>query len=151
MTAEKANSFAGSPHTLVLYDGVCGLCNRLVAFLLRHDRRDEFRFAALQSPSGREILQRHGLNPDDLDSVVVLAGYGARNERAFTRSQAALWAISRLGGLWNGFAIVRLMPLSFREALYRFIARRRYRLFGRYDACPLPRPEDRHKFLDHSA
>ena len=133
--------------TLVLYDGVCGLCNRLVSFLLRHDRRDQFRFAPLQSELAQMLLRRYGLDPNDFDTVVVLADFGQPGERALTRSQAALWAISRLGGIWGLFVIAKLIPLSLREGLYRSIACRRYRIFGKYDQCPLPRPEDRSKFL----
>src|SRR6266849_9135252 len=91
--------------TLVLYDGVCGLCNRLVSFLLRHDRRDQFRFVPLQSELAETLLRRYALEPNDLDTVVVLADFGQPAERVLTRSQAALWAVSRLGGLWSVFAI----------------------------------------------
>jgi predicted DCC family thiol-disulfide oxidoreductase YuxK len=136
--------------TLVLYDGVCGLCNRLVSFLLRHDRRDQFRFAPLQSELAQILLRRYGLDPNDFDTVVVLADFGQPGERALTRSQAALWAVSRLDGIWGLFVIAKLIPLSLREGLYRFIARRRYRIFGKYEQCPLPRPEDRGKFLGHA-
>ena len=133
--------------TLVLYDGVCGLCNRLVSFLLRHDRRDQFRFAPLQSEMARTLLRRYGLDPNDFDTVVVLADFGQPAERALTLSQAALWAVSRLDGISVLFVIAKLIPLSLREGLYRFIAHRRYRIFGKYEQCPLPKAEDRHKFL----
>ena len=136
--------------TLVLYDGVCGLCNRLVSFLLRHDRRDQFRFAPLQSELAQMLLRRYGLDPNDFDTVVVLADFGQPAERALTLSQAALWAVSRLDGIWGLFVIAKLIPLSLREGLYRFIAHRRYRIFGKYEQCPLPRPEDRGKFLGHT-
>jgi predicted DCC family thiol-disulfide oxidoreductase YuxK len=151
MTGEQSTGPMPSlSQTLVLYDGVCGLCNRLVSFLLRHDRRDQFRFAPLQSELAQTLLRRYGLDPNDFDTVVVLADFGQPAERALTRSQAALWAASRVGGIWRLFAIAKLIPLSLREGLYRFIARRRYRIFGKYDQCPLPRPEDRGKFLGHT-
>jgi predicted DCC family thiol-disulfide oxidoreductase YuxK len=133
--------------TLVLYDGVCGLCNQLVSFLLRHDRRDQFRFAPLQSELAQMLLRRYGLDPNDFDTVVVLADFGQPGERPLTRSQAALWAIGRLGGIWRVFVIAKAIPLSLREAIYKFIARRRYQVFGKYDECPLPKAEDRHKFF----
>ena len=149
MTGERSTGAMPTPNlTLVFYDGVCGLCNRLVAFLLRHDRNDQFRFAPLQSELAQKFLRRYGLDPKDFDTVVVFANFRQPAERALTRSEAAVWAIGRLGGMWRIFAIAQLIPLSVREALYRFIARRRYQIFGRYDACPRPRPEDRHKFLD---
>jgi predicted DCC family thiol-disulfide oxidoreductase YuxK len=149
MTAEQRYSDMPSPNqTLVLYDGICGLCNRLVAFLIRHDRRDQFRFAPLQSEFAQTLLHRHGLSPNDFDTVFVLADFQQPSELALTRSQAALWAIIRLGGLWRIFVIAKLAPLRLREALYRFIARRRYQVFGKYETCPLPRPQDRHKFVE---
>ena len=136
-----------SAPTLVLYDGVCALCNRLVGFLLRHDRYDRFRFAPLQSEFAQSLLQRHGLNPLDFDTVVVLPNFGQPDERALVRSEAALFSIGQLGRPWRFLSVARVIPRSIREAAYRFIARRRYRMFGKYDACPIPRPEDRHKFL----
>ena len=151
MTAEERTGGMPSPsQTLVLYDGVCGLCNRLVSFLLRHDRRDQFRFAPLQSDFAQALLRRYNLDPNDFDTVVVLADFQRPVERALTRSEAALWAIGGLGGIWRLFAVAKLVPFSLREGLYRFIAQRRYRIFGKYDQCPLPRPEDRDKFLDHT-
>ena len=151
MTGELSTGPMSSPsQTLVLYDGVCGLCNRLVSILLRHDRRDQFRFAPLQSELAQTLLRRYGLEPNDLDTVVVLVDFGQPAERVLTRSQAALWAVSRLGGIWRIFAIAKIAPLFLREGLYRFIARRRYRVFGKYDQCPLPRREDRGKFLGNT-
>jgi predicted DCC family thiol-disulfide oxidoreductase YuxK len=147
---ERTVGVASSSQTLVLYDGVCGLCNRLVAFLLRHDRRDQFRFAPLQSEVAQVLLRHYNLDPNDFDTVVVLADFGGPMERALTRSEAALWAVGRLGGIWNLFTAAKLVPLSLREGLYRFVAQRRYRIFGKYDECPLPRPEDRDKFLAHT-
>src|SRR5262249_42478385 len=144
MTAEPHGERAASAgYTLVLYDGVCGLCNRLVAFLLKHDDRDQFRFAPLQREFARNVLRRHGLNASDFDTVVVVADFGRPTERAFTRSEAALCAIGRVGGIWNAFRLCRLIPFPAREALYQAIARRRYRIFGKYDTCPLPHPENR--------
>lgn len=151
MTAEVQATGVPSPsQTLVLYDGVCGLCNRLVAFLLRHDRNDQFRFAPLQSSLAQTLLHRYGLDPKDFDSVVVIADFGQPSERALTRSAAALLSLDRLGGLWRLVGIGKSIPLSLREALYKFIARHRYQVFGKYSECPVPKPDDRHKFLPES-
>jgi predicted DCC family thiol-disulfide oxidoreductase YuxK len=135
--------------TLVLYDGVCGLCNRLVYFLLRHDQLDRLRFASLQSEFAQLRLQHHGLNNRDFDSVVVLADFDQPNQRVLVRSAAVLETFEQLGGVWKALArlAARLIPESIREALYRAIAKRRYKIFGKYDECPAPRPQDRHKFL----
>ena len=148
MTGEETVRGQRSPNTtLILYDGVCGLCNRFVSLLLRHDHHDEFRFAPLQSEFAQSLLRRHGLNQDDLDTVVVLPNFGCPNEQALTRSLAVLCAADRLGGIWSFLTIAKWVPGPLREAIYRFIARHRYCSFGKHDRCPLPRPEDRHKFL----
>lgn len=148
MTAEEPSGRSPSPgFTLVLYDGVCGLCNWLVALLISHDRRDHFRFAPLQSEFAQALLRRHGLNTHDFDTVVVLANFEQPTERALIRSHAALWAVGQLGGMWKVFVIAKLVPSALREAAYRFIARHRSQVFGKLEVCPLPRPEDRHKFL----
>jgi len=119
----------------------------LVSFLLRHDRHDQFWFAPLQSELAQTLLRRYGLDPNDYDTVVVLADYGQPAERALTRSQAALWVVSQLGGIWRLLVIAKVIPVSLRDAIYKFIARRRYQVFGKYDECPLPKAEDSHKFL----
>lgn len=133
--------------TLVLYDGVCGLCNRFVNFLLRRDRRDQFRFAPLQGGFAREILRRHGRDTGELDTVIVLPDVGQADERVLVRSEAMLWAVSRLGGIWRPIAIAGVLPRSLRDWVYADLARRRYGIFGKYPSCPIPAAKDRHKFL----
>jgi predicted DCC family thiol-disulfide oxidoreductase YuxK len=129
--------------TLVLYDGVCALCNGLVRFLLRHDSNDEFRFAPLQSEFARNVLAKSGVDAADLNTVCVLPPDGG----LLTKSSAALYLLNRLGWPWTLLRIIRILPVSLRDFFYDLIARSRYRMFGKYDACPLPRPEYRHKFL----
>jgi predicted DCC family thiol-disulfide oxidoreductase YuxK len=133
---------------LVLYDGVCGLCDRLVRFLISRDRRDRFRFAALQSPLAAELLRRHGRVPGDLDTVWLVAGHGGPEERLLGRAQAVLRALETLGGGWGLARAFRLVPSRLLDALYDFVAARRYRWFGRAERCVAPRPEHRSKFLD---
>src|SRR5215470_3804642 len=100
-----------APEPIVLYDGVCGLCNRLVQFILKRDRRDRFRFAALQSSLAREILQRHGHNPDTLDTVCVVLDSGQSSERVLTRNDAVISVLSDLGGIWRvGATVFRMFP-----------------------------------------
>ena len=135
--------------TVVFFDGVCGLCNRLVRFLLRRDRRAVLRFAPLQGPLARETLGRYGMDPADLDSVVAVANWGTTEERTFTRSRAVLEAVGALGGGWGlAAAAARVVPSAVGDAVYRLVARHRYRLFGRSDACPLPPAHWRGRFLD---
>ena len=147
MTAEHPGSVPEAGHTLILYDGVCGLCNRLVAFLLRHDKRDRFRFVPLQSDLAHTMLRRYGLSTHDFDTVVVVADFDGGSARVLTRADAVLWCVRQLGGVARLFAVVGVFLPCMREAAYRLIARCRYRIFGKSDTCTLPNPRDRHKFL----
>ncbi|GAC1338506.1 MAG: DCC1-like thiol-disulfide oxidoreductase family protein [Isosphaeraceae bacterium] len=135
-------------HPIVLYDGVCGLCDKSVRFVLRRDRADCFRFAALQSPLAASILSKHGIDPARLESVRVVVDPGGPNERVLSKTRAILYILDRLGGIWRVFAPFRLFPDAFLNLPYAFIARVRYRVFGRHDLCALPKPEWRAKFLD---
>jgi predicted DCC family thiol-disulfide oxidoreductase YuxK len=134
---------------ILLYDGVCGLCNRLVQFVLKRDARDHFRFASLQSDFAVRILQRHGLDPHDLDTFYMVTDYGQPDERLTARSDAAIAVLRQLGGFWGALALVlRVLPRWLRDWGYGLVARTRYRIFGKYDTCPLPEQKQRHKFLD---
>ncbi len=134
---------------IVFYDGVCGLCNRLVQFLVKRDKHDRLRFASLQSDFAAKVLDRHGLDPKDLDTVHVVENYEQAGERVLDRSDAILGAGRKLGGLWTVAAsIAKVVPRRFRDLVYRFVARNRYRVFGKYETCLLPEPNQRKKFLD---
>ena len=134
---------------VVLSDGICGLCNRLVQFLLRHDIHDRLRFASLQSEFAQVALARHGADAADLDTIQIIENYGRSDEKLFSRSDAILRAGSALGGIWKfAAATSHLVPKSLRDSFYRFVARNRYRAFGKYDTCLLPEPKQRKKFLD---
>ncbi|MDT7808972.1 MAG: hypothetical protein QOJ70_2785 [Acidobacteriota bacterium] len=133
---------------VMLYDGVCGFCNRSVQLILGHDRRGTMRFAALQSNYARAIIERH---PElrEVDSVVIVEGSpGANTERVYVRSGAALKIASYLGGFWSVFLAAKVIPRPARDYLYDLFARNRYRLFGKYDACMLPPVAVRSRFLD---
>ena len=132
---------------LVLYDGVCGLCNRTVRFVLRRDKRGVFRFAALQSELGQELLRRHGRDPRELQTVYLVLDRGEPTERLLSRSAAAQEICRRLGGIWRVCAVFNILPRSWRDALYDFVARRRYQWFGKYEPCPLPTAEEKGRFL----
>jgi len=134
---------------IILYDGVCGLCNRSVQFLLKHDKAGRFRFASLQSDFAQKVLNRHGIDPKDLDTVHVVENYDQPGERVLQRSDAVLRAGRELGGLWGASAtIARVVPRALRDVVYRYVATNRYRMFGKYDTCMLPDPSQRSKFLD---
>lgn len=136
-------------HPIILYDGVCGLCNRLVQFLLKHDRDGRLRYASLQSGFAAKVLQRHGFDPKDLDTLHVVENFEQPDERVWQRSDAILRAGRRLGGIWSPLATLgRIVPRPLRDLVYRSVARNRYRVFGKYDTCMLPDPKQRSRFLD---
>lgn len=137
------------PPPILLYDGVCGLCNRLVQFILRRDRHAIFRFASLQNPFAARILVRHGARPTDFDTVYVVLNHELPNESLLSRCDAIIYVLKQLGGPWSLTAsLLRLMPKSLRDSAYNGVARRRYRIFGRSDVCTLPSDADHIRFLD---
>jgi predicted DCC family thiol-disulfide oxidoreductase YuxK len=133
---------------IILYDGVCGLCNRLNRFVLARDHTGRFRFAALQSPLAGAIIGRHGRDSRDLDTIYLVLDPGRPGERLLEKSDALLWILDELGGGWRLAGAFRVVPRAIRDLGYGLVARTRYRLFGRYDACPLPDPRHRTRFLD---
>jgi predicted DCC family thiol-disulfide oxidoreductase YuxK len=146
MVHPEAQSAVGAH--LVLYDGVCGLCSRLLRFVLRHDRGRVFSFASLQSAVGRSVVERSGGNPAELTSFYVVADYQTGASRVFTRSDAALFVAGALGWPWRAAQVVRFLPHAIRDGVYDMVARSRYRVFGRDDRCLVPSPEFRARFID---
>jgi predicted DCC family thiol-disulfide oxidoreductase YuxK len=132
---------------LVLYDGVCGLCSRLLQFLLKHDRRAVFTFASLQSAVGRAMVERFGADPNELASFHVLANYRTNHVQMFSRSSAALFVAGELGWPWKMAGLMRVLPTSILDHVYNVVARNRYRVFGRYERCLTPRAEFRDRFV----
>lgn len=128
---------------LLLFDGVCNLCHGAVQWILKRDHKERFRFAALQSQAGREAMVEAGHEGPVPDSVVVIDG-----GRIYERSSAALRVASLLGFPWRLLMIFWVIPRPFRDTTYRWIARNRYRWFGKKDACPIPTPETIARFLD---
>ncbi|HVF44730.1 MAG TPA: DCC1-like thiol-disulfide oxidoreductase family protein [Pyrinomonadaceae bacterium] len=131
---------------VLLYDGVCGFCNRTVQMILDRDRRGTMRFAALQSDYGRAVVRRHR-ELEGVDSVVYVEP-SAGGERVHARSEAALRVASYLGGPWKVFLAARVIPRGLRDYLYDLLARNRYRFFGKSEQCMLPPAEARARFLD---
>lgn len=131
---------------MLLYDGVCGICNRTVQTILRFDRAGTLRFAALDSDFARAIIDRHpGL--EVIDSFVFVDDPGGPEERASVRSAAGLRVAGYLGGPWRLLLVARVIPRRLRDWLYDRFAAVRYRVFGKHDTCPLPPPEVRARFL----
>jgi predicted DCC family thiol-disulfide oxidoreductase YuxK len=141
-----AAAVVGGP--ILFYDGMCGLCDRAVQFVLRHDRRQRFRFAALQSEVARAVLARRGRVASALDTMYVLLDCGTPSERLLSRSDGVLEALRQLGGWWRIPALARVLPRALRDRAYAFIADRRYRWFGRHDQCTMPSPAVRVRFID---
>ncbi|GAB2764923.1 thiol-disulfide oxidoreductase DCC family protein [Rhabdobacter roseus] len=127
---------------VVLFDGVCNLCNGAVNFLIEHDKEQQLQFASLQSDFGQEVLRRHGLSTQAYESFLFLEG-----NRLFQRSEAALAVLRYLGWPWKVLLVFRIVPRFVRDALYTWVARHRYAWFGKREACRLPTPSLRARFL----
>lgn len=127
---------------VIVFDGICVLCNGWVKFLLRHDRQGRYRFAAMQGASGRALLQTHGLDPDDPSSFLLMDEHGMH-----TDSDAIVRVLTGLGGAWRFAALAQVVPRALRDTMYRAVARRRYRWFGT-TSCTMPTPAQRARFLD---
>ena len=132
---------------IVLYDGVCGLCNRGVRFLLKRDRHDRLRFASLQSDFARVLLRRHGVDANLLDTLYVVTDYGQLSENLLARADAIFFLARGIGGVWNVVRLLEILPRWARDRAYNLVARHRYRFFGKYESCPLMDRRHRHKFL----
>lgn len=132
---------------VVLYDGLCGMCDGVVQFLLRHDQRDAFRFAPQQAGIAQQILARHNLDPSTIETIRVIENLNSPQERVFTKSDAILGIAEGLGGIWKVARVARLLPRFLRDACYDLVAHNRYRIFGRRTECRVPTPEEQRKFL----
>lgn len=133
---------------LVLYDGVCGLCSHLVQFVLEHDRRAAFSFAALGSDVGKTMVERFGGDANALTTFYVLANYRGDHARMFGRSRAALFVAAELGWPWKAAILLNVLPAAILDRAYDLVARTRYRWFGRLEQCLVPQPEFAGRFID---
>jgi predicted DCC family thiol-disulfide oxidoreductase YuxK len=128
---------------VILFDGVCNFCNGTVNFVLKQDRKDVFRFAALQSEAGRRLLEKYKLSTEEFDSFVLLD-----EGKIYKKSAAALRVMNKLPWYWKEVQLFRVIPTPFRDAIYDFIARNRYKWFGKKDQCMIPTLEIKSRFLD---
>lgn len=128
---------------IILFDGVCNLCNGAIQFVIKHDKKDIFRYAALQSEIGQKLTQDRGIDTSKLDSILVIEPGVAY----YSKSEAALEISKAFGGLWPVFQIFKWVPTSLRDVIYDFVAKNRYRWFGKKDQCMIPTPELQAKFL----
>jgi predicted DCC family thiol-disulfide oxidoreductase YuxK len=127
---------------IVLFDGICNLCNGVVRFLIQRDKRNVFLFASLQSDAAQQLLKKHGLNPDVFDSIVVID-----QGNVYERSDAALKIASYLPGFWSMVGIFKFIPRFFRDGIYNIVSRTRYSVFGKRAECMIPTPELKDRFL----
>lgn len=127
---------------VLLFDGVCNLCNASVQWVLLHDRKGIFQFAALQSETGQNLLRKWGRPTHDFDSVVLVDG-----DRLLLHSDVPLEIVRRIGGAWQLLYVFKIIPRPLRDAVYRWVARNRYRWFGRQAECMLPRKEWKERFI----
>ncbi|MCM3748209.1 thiol-disulfide oxidoreductase DCC family protein [Paenibacillus pasadenensis] len=132
-----------SNNAVILFDGVCNLCSGAVQFVLQHDNNGYFRFASLQSDAGQKLLEQYKLSGDNLGTIVLI-----ENGRAFTRSTAALRVTRRLRWPYSMISVARIVPSPLRDSVYAFIARNRYKWFGKTEQCMIPKPEYARRFLE---
>ena len=125
----------------VLFDGVCNFCNGAVNFIIRHDGEKKFKFAPLQSEIGQQLQAKYGIG-EDVDSIILV-----ENDKAYTHSTAGLRVAKGLGSIWSLGYVFIIVPSFIRDFFYRLFAKYRYRLFGRTEACMLPTPDVKERFL----
>jgi predicted DCC family thiol-disulfide oxidoreductase YuxK len=129
---------------IVLFDGVCNFCNDSVRFIIKRDQQDLYRFASLQSDLGQQLTSERGIDTKEVDSIILIQP----GEAYYTKSDAALEIAKYLGGLYSLLGIFQYLPTGFRNLFYDFIARNRYKWFGKKETCPMPSKEEQDKFLD---
>ena len=135
---------AAEPRTLTLvFDAQCLLCNAWVCFVLRHDRRGIFRFAAIQGATGQALLHQAGLQVEGLQTLLLVDG-----AHRWQHTSAILRVLHQLGWPWRAAWVGWLVPAALRDTLYRWVARHRYRIFGRTESCMVPSPDVKARFLD---
>jgi len=127
---------------IILFDGVCNLCNGIVRFIIKRDVKSKFRFASLQSETGRLWLEKFGLSGNDFKSFVLIQG-----DRCYIKSTAALKMFRELGGIWTLLYVFIWIPRPLRDLLYDVIAKNRYTIFGKQETCMIPTPELEARFL----
>jgi predicted DCC family thiol-disulfide oxidoreductase YuxK len=128
---------------VILFDGVCNFCNGAINLVLKQDRHDQFRFAPLQSVAGQQLLRQHQLPVNDFESFVLVM-----DGKIYQKSTAALKVMRRLPWVWQPLQLFWIVPRPLRDAVYAFVARNRYRWFGKKESCMIPTPQMRARFLD---
>lgn len=130
------------PGPIIVFDALCVLCSANAQFVLRHDRRGIFRLASMQGATGAALYRRHGIDPANPETMIIVDG-----ANVLTNSDAVLAIYAACGWPWRSAAVARIVPRPIRDAAYRLVARNRYRLFGKRDTCWLPTPAERSRVL----
>jgi len=129
---------------IILFDGVCNLCNGAIRFIIKRDKKDVFRYAALQSAIGQRLMDERGIDANTIDSIILIE----EGVAYFVKSDAVFEIVKHFSGLWPAMAVLKFIPTSFRNGIYDLVAKNRYRWFGRKDQCMVPTPELQAKFLE---
>ncbi len=129
--------------TVILFDGVCNLCNGTVDWLLRHDKQNRFKFASLQSAYGKQVIAKFGLNGDYLNTLVLL-----EDDKVYLRAPAVLRILKHLGGFYSVAYIFNALPSPILNFFYNIVAKYRYRWFGKRDTCRVPDAKEKSKFIE---
>jgi predicted DCC family thiol-disulfide oxidoreductase YuxK len=129
-------------NAIILFDGVCNFCNGAINFVLKQDKKGVFRFAPLQSEPGQRLLKQYNLSTAEFDSFVLID-----NGKIYKKSSASLRVMNKLPWYWKEAQLLRIIPTAFRDAIYDFIAKNRYKWFGKKEQCMIPTPEMRNRFL----
>ncbi|MCK0158198.1 thiol-disulfide oxidoreductase DCC family protein [Cellulophaga sp. F20128] len=129
---------------IILFDGVCNLCDNAVQFIIKHDKKDSFRFATLQGDTGQKFISDRNIDTTQVDSIILIEPGVAY----YTKAEAALKIGKHFGGIWQLLWIFEQLPSSFNDFIYDYIAKNRYKWYGKKEACMIPTPELKAKFLD---
>ena len=129
---------------LILFDGVCNLCNRAVQYIIKRDKNDEFRYASLQSEIGQKLVAERQIDTSEVDSIILIDPGVAY----YVKSDAAIEIAKAIGGYWTVFTVFQWVPTRLLNIVYDLVARYRYRWFGKMDQCMIPTPELKSKFLE---
>ncbi len=132
---------------IILYDGVCALCNGATTFILQRDYKCCFLFASMQGEFAANLLQAAGRDPNNLDTLYLVEDYKTPKQRILDRSTAALRIARELKGMWSWLTALQVVPRPLRDIAYNLVARFRYRLFGKHDQCVMPKPEWKARFI----
>lgn len=136
------NTATSINNPIILFDGICNLCNSSVQFIIKHDKKKQFRFASLQSTFGQSVLKKYNLPDNDFTSFILL-----ENENLYTRSTAALKIFKHLNGIWPFFYAFIVVPKNLRDWGYNIVAKNRYKWFGKQESCWVPTPELQSLFI----